>query len=102
MRVRACGEVLGLRAHDAVRLATAVSEVARNAVVHGRGGELEVALDDVARRVVAVVRDRGPGIEDPRAALARGPGLEAAKRVLDDFELVSAPGRGTSVRMIVA
>ena len=95
----------GLSSLDAVQVATAVSEVARNAVLYGGGGDAELAtLADGLRVVVA---DGGPGIADTELALrdgwssagSLGLGLPGARRLMDEFALDSAPGRGTIVTM---
>jgi serine/threonine-protein kinase RsbT len=89
------------------KLVTAVSELARNAVVHGGGGE--VSVDPVQRGTLRgvrlVVSDRGPGIADIAEALTDGHttghglglGLGGARRLVDDFSIDSAPGQGTTV-----
>jgi serine/threonine-protein kinase RsbT len=89
------------------KLVTAVSELARNAVVHGGGGEvrLESVLKGSLRGVRLVVTDHGPGIEDIAQALTDGHttghglglGLGGAKRLVHDFTIESAPGQGTTV-----
>lgn len=99
----------GFPAARAAALATAVTEVARNIVVHAGAGELLLeAVEDRGRRGVSVVaRDEGPGIPDVEAAMrdgfstARGLGLglPGARRLMDEFSLVSAPGEGTTVTM---
>ncbi len=90
-------------------LATAVSEVARNIVVHARSGEILLALlDERGRRgVLVVARDGHPGIPDVHRAMqdgystgrGLGLGLPSAKRLMDEFTLESAPGEGTTVTM---
>jgi serine/threonine-protein kinase RsbT len=90
-------------------VATAVSEVARNIVVHAGAGEVAVeAVADGGRRGVRVVaRDDAPGIEDVERALqdgystgkGLGLGLPSARRLMDEFALDSAAGRGTTVTM---
>ncbi len=93
----------------AAAIATAVSEVARNIVVHAGAGEilLEV-LEERGRRGIGVVaRDESPGIGDVDAAMedgystahGLGLGLPSARRLMDEFTLVSAVGRGTTVTM---
>ena len=89
------------------KLVTAVSELARNAVVHGGGGE--VSVDPVQRGTLRgvrlVVSDRGPGIADIAEALTDGHttghglglGLGGARRLVDDFSIESAPGQGTTI-----
>src|SRR5205085_3592647 len=81
-------------------LATAVSEVARNVVVHGGGGEVVLGLEEEdggRRAIVVVASDLGPGIADPAQAMqdgwstgrGLGLGLPSAKSLVDHFELTS-------------
>jgi serine/threonine-protein kinase RsbT len=98
----------GLSAVEAQHVATAVSEVARNAVKYARGGVVELApVERSGRRGLAVtVRDAGPGIADIAAALrdgvstggSLGLGLPGARRLMDDFAVASGPA-GTEVTM---
>jgi serine/threonine-protein kinase RsbT len=98
----------GLSSVEAQHVATAVSEVARNAVKYARGGEVELtAAERGGRRGLAVlVRDTGPGIADVDAALrdgvstggSLGLGLPGARRLMDDFAIESGPA-GTVVAM---
>jgi serine/threonine-protein kinase RsbT len=88
-------------------LATVVSELARNIVVHARRGEvvLEVLEERGRRGIAAKVRDEGPGIADVELALNRGYstagglglGLRSAKRLMDEFTIESVVGEGTTV-----
>ena len=101
-------ELCGLSAVEAQHVATAVSEVARNAVKYAGGGDVElVPVERSGRRGLAVtVRDAGPGIADVDAALRDGVstggslgfGLPGARRLMDDFAIASGPA-GTEVRM---
>jgi serine/threonine-protein kinase RsbT len=94
---------------DLTILATAVSEVARNIVKFTDGGEVVVELvEDGGRKGVQVVaRDAGPGIPDIDAAMADGYstygglgiGLPGARRLMDEFAVVSQTGRGTTITM---
>jgi serine/threonine-protein kinase RsbT len=105
---RRLAEACGLSGVEAQHVATAVSEVARNAVKYARGGEVELAPAerDGRRGLRVTVRDRGPGIPDVRAALrdgvstggSLGLGLPGARRLMDDFAIRSGPG-GTEVAM---
>ena len=105
---RGLAEACGLSAVEAQHVATAVSEVARNAVLYARGGEVElVAAERAGRRGLEVtVRDAGPGIADVALALrdgvstggSLGLGLPGARRLMDDFAIVSGPD-GTVVTM---
>jgi serine/threonine-protein kinase RsbT len=100
---------IGFGSTDQTLIATAVSEVARNILVYAVRGEIVfTAIDDGGRRGIQVVaRDHGPGIADPALALqdgystsgSLGVGLPGARRLVDELELVSAPGRGTIVTL---
>jgi serine/threonine-protein kinase RsbT len=104
---RAAAAEAGFSLVNQTKLVTAVSELARNAVVHGGGGE--VSVDPVQRGTLRgvrlVVSDRGPGIADIAEALTDGHttghglglGLGGARRLVDDFSIDSAPGQGTTV-----
>jgi serine/threonine-protein kinase RsbT len=105
---REAAEACGLSGIEAQHVATAVSEVARNAVKYGGGGVVElVPAERSGRRGLAVtVRDRGPGIADVGAALrdgvstggSLGLGLPGARRLMDDFAIRSG-AEGTEVEM---
>ena len=92
---------------DQTKLVTAASELARNAVVYGGGGVARIeVVDDGARRGLRVAfEDEGPGIADVELALrdgytsggGLGLGLGGARRLVNDFEIDSAAGRGTRV-----
>lgn len=104
-RSRQVAGLMGFDSQDQVRLATAVSEVARNAVQHGAGGRVEFVADSRALRVV--IRDQGPGMADVAATLdggsnsatGAGLGLVGARRLMDEFVIESVTGRGTTVRL---
>jgi len=101
-------ERCGLSGVEAQHVATAVSEVARNAVKYAGGCAVELApVERSGRRGVSVtVRDAGPGIADVQAALrdgvstggSLGYGLPGARRLMDDFAIASGPD-GTEVTM---
>jgi serine/threonine-protein kinase RsbT len=106
---RAMAERLGFPRPDPTLIATAISEVARNIVVHvGRG---EIILRPVEERdrygLIVIAHDRGPGIRDLEAALrdeysgrqGLGLGLPGARRLMDEFELDSSADTGTTVTM---
>jgi len=99
---------LGFSRTDLTILATAVSEMTRNIVRFAGTGEVVIELIDGPRRGVQVVaRDAGPGIPDVDKALTDGYstydglglGLPGARRLMDEFAVVSEPGRGTTVTM---
>ncbi|WP_245159548.1 sigma-70 family RNA polymerase sigma factor [Blastococcus sp. CT_GayMR19] len=99
---------LGFSKTDLTLIATAVSEVARNIVRFAGLGEIVVELLDQPRRGVRVVAmDTGPGIADVEQALADGYstyqglglGLPGARRLMDEFAIMTEIGRGTTVTM---
>jgi serine/threonine-protein kinase RsbT len=106
---RAMAERLGFPRPDPTLIATAISEIARNIVVHVGRGEivLEPFADADRYGVVVTARDEGPGIRDVEAALqddysgrgGLGLGLAGARRLMDDFEVSSDPDTGTTVTM---
>lgn len=105
-RARQIAELLGFEAQDQTRIATAVSEIARNATTYGGGGRIEFALEQAPDlSLVMRVRDKGPGIVDVDAILegrfksktGMGVGVSGTRRLMDRFEIDSQAGRGTSV-----
>jgi anti-sigma regulatory factor (Ser/Thr protein kinase) len=106
---RALAQRLGFTRTDATLIATAISEIARNIVVHVGKGEIVLrALDDGRRcGLLVVATDEGPGIRDVEAAVQQGYadsaslglGLPGARRLMDEFAVVSEAGRGTTVTM---
>jgi serine/threonine-protein kinase RsbT len=106
---RALANRLGFSKTDATLIATAISEIARNIVMHVGKGEIEIKpVDEGSRCGVAVIaRDEGPGIGDVAAAMepgygskdGLGLGLPGAKRLMDDFEIDSKAGGGTTITM---
>lgn len=99
---------LDFSATELTIFATAVSEVARNIVRFAGHGEIVIQLLESPRPGVGVLaRDAGPGIPDVEQALldgystyqGLGLGLPGARRLMDEFALVSEPGRGTTVTM---
>jgi anti-sigma regulatory factor (Ser/Thr protein kinase) len=99
----------GVKATDLTLLATAVSEVARNIVRFTAGGEIVVQVVHLGDRkgVRVTARDVGPGIPDVDRAMADGfttcaglgVGLPGARRLMDEFAVVSDAKRGTTVTM---
>jgi serine/threonine-protein kinase RsbT len=108
---RALAAELGFSRTDATLVAAAISELARNIVVHAGRGEIALgrAYDDARNGVAIIARDQGPGIPDINAALRQGYGtkgglglgLPGVRRIMDEFEIETAPGRGTTVRMLM-
>jgi serine/threonine-protein kinase RsbT len=98
---------MGLSLVDQTKLVTAASELARNTVTYGGGGEVILeALNDSNRRGVRLTfTDQGPGIPDIALALkdgyttgtGMGLGLGGAKRLVNEFDIVSRAGEGTRV-----
>jgi serine/threonine-protein kinase RsbT len=92
---------------DLTKVVTAASELARNLLVYGGGGEVHIQLIDegVRRGVRVIFEDHGPGIADIALALkdgytsgsGMGLGLGGAKRLVNDFEIVSKTNEGTRV-----
>ncbi len=101
--VRAATLALGFGIVDQTRIVTAASELVRNAYIHGGGGTLTLTLLEHpgAQGLRLVISDDGPGIHDAQEALTdgytTGAGLGGAGRLMDDFRIDSAPGRGTTV-----
>lgn len=105
--VRKLAQDCGMRLIDQTKLVTAVSELARNTVVYGGGGDMDWDVVDEGTRsgIRLTFRDEGPGIPDLKLALTDGwtsggglgLGLTGAKRLVDDFELESTPGVGTRI-----
>jgi len=107
---RSMGGGLGLSGTDLTLLATAISEVARNVTTYAGEGEvrLRVVADGARRGVEVVCADSGPGIADVELAMqdgyttgnGLGLGLPGTRRLVDDFDLRTAPGEGTVIRLV--
>jgi serine/threonine-protein kinase RsbT len=111
-QARAMSSELDLSSTDQTLLATAISEVARNITAYAVRGEvlLRIIEDEDGRRGIRVIaRDQGPGIENLELALqdgytsggGLGLGLPGARRLVHDFEIETAPGRGTTVTLVM-
>jgi signal transduction histidine kinase len=109
-RARQIGGLLGFDVHEQTRIATAVSELARNAHEYARGGQVRFLVEREptgGASFVVRVRDDGPGIADVEAILdgryvsrtGMGLGILGARRLSDRFRIESAPGRGTTVEI---
>ncbi|KQN53312.1 anti-sigma regulatory factor [Pseudomonas sp. Leaf48] len=104
---RKLAQECGMRLIDLTKLVTAVSELARNTMVYGGGGDMDwQILDEESRTGLRLTfRDEGPGIPDIKLALTDGwtsgsglgLGLTGARRLVEEFELDTAPGKGTRV-----
>jgi serine/threonine-protein kinase RsbT len=112
-RARSLAIGLEMPGTDQTLLATAISEIARNITTYADGGRGEVLIDLVrdarGRHGVRVVaRDEGPGIADLERALTDGYttggglglGLPGARRLVDEFDIDTGPGKGTTVTLI--
>ena len=98
---------IGFSLVDQTKIVTAASELARNTLTHGQGGEVRLRwLENGARKGLWLdFIDAGPGIADEALALRDGSstggglglGLSGSKRLMNEFELDSGPGRGTRV-----
>src|SRR5579863_880321 len=98
---------LGFSPGDATLIATAISELARNIVSYARKGQITLKMVNSLNRqgILVVAADDGPGIADIRQALrdgfstsgSLGLGLPGVRRLMDEFEINSEPGRGTIV-----
>jgi serine/threonine-protein kinase RsbT len=108
--VRDWAAELGLSVLDLTKVVTAASELARNAVVHGGGGMMciQVVRQDHREGLRLTFKDRGPGIPEIELAMrdgfstgsGMGIGLPGAKRLVNEFDLQSAPNAGTSVTIV--
>ena len=106
---REVAAAVGFKGSDLTLIATAISEIARNIVSYADRGEitLSVASAGVRSGIEIVARDMGPGIPDIAQAMldgfstgkSLGIGLPGAKRLMDDFQIESEIGVGTTVTM---
>jgi serine/threonine-protein kinase RsbT len=100
---------LGFSSTNLTIIAIAISEVARNIVEYAKAGEITIATvgNGNARGLQIVARDEGPGILDLETAMrdgystskSLGLGLPGAKRLMDEFEITSTVGEGTTITM---
>jgi serine/threonine-protein kinase RsbT len=106
-KVRQLTQQLKFSLVDQTKMITAASELSRNTLVHGGGGDMRwELLDDGVRRGLRLhFEDQGPGIADVKLAMTdgwtsgggMGLGLPGSKRLVHEFEIRSAPGAGTRV-----
>jgi serine/threonine-protein kinase RsbT len=110
-RARELAARLELTSTDQTLLATAISEVARNITTYATRGEvlLSIVRDNGGREGIRVIaRDRGPGIADVDLAMqdgytsggGLGLGLPGARRLVDEFDIETAPSEGTTVTLV--
>jgi serine/threonine-protein kinase RsbT len=107
--VRECLVSIGFSLIEQTKMVTAASELARNTLRYGGGGESHIlrVVNGSRRGLVLSFIDQGPGIVDVTLALkdgyttggGLGLGLSGAKRLSDEFELETTPGIGTTVRI---
>jgi serine/threonine-protein kinase RsbT len=105
--VRTAAVGVGLSLVDQTKIVTAASELARNALVYAGGGQvrIEIVRNGVRQGLRLTFSDDGPGIPDIQQALTDGwttggglgLGLSGSRRLVDEFDLRSAPGEGTLV-----
>ena len=104
-----CGE-LGFSLVDSTKIITAASELGRNTLIHGGGGEMlaETVENGVQYGIRLTFSDKGPGIADLELAMkdgytsknGMGLGLSGSKRLMNEFSIKSKPGEGTEVVVI--
>mgnify|MGYP001814975291 FL=1 len=107
LEARKMAKAIGYDEHIGQMIATAVSELAYNIIKYAGRGEILMGQITAGSRVgvEVIARDRGPGIEDTQKAMADhfssggtlGLGLPGVKRMMDEFDLASQPGQGTTV-----
>jgi two-component sensor histidine kinase len=106
-RARQIAALLGFDMQDQTRIATAVSEIARNAVQHAGGGKVAFQLaNGIPQLFRILIKDDGPGIADVEHILKQGlssseqgDSLRGVRRLMDEFCIETAPGRGTVVTL---
>lgn len=107
-RTRQLAQMLGFDAQDQTRLATAVSEIARNAFQYAKGGKVEFRVEGTSPQIFQIfIRDTGPTIPNLETILEGqyksltgiSSGILGAKRLMEQFQIESRPGQGTNVLM---
>jgi len=107
-RARHIAHLLSFDMQDQTRIATAVSEIARNAVQYAGSGRVEFRLaEGLPQSLLIIIKDDGPGITDietlllPSASLLlkRGDSLRGVRRLMDEFFVVTAPTKGTQITL---
>ncbi len=100
---------LGFSSTELTLIATAISEIVRNIVEYARHGKVcfSIVQEGNKRGIVVIASDKGPGIPDIKMAMqdgystgkSLGLGLPGARRLMDEFEIVSKVGKGTKITM---
>lgn len=105
-RARQLADLLGFDPHDQTRIATAVSEITRNAVQHAGGGKVEFQLASGKTETLRIhIQDEGPGIQDVEGLLRTGtdehPGasIRGVRRLMDEFRIETNKSRGTTITL---
>lgn len=106
---RELASALGFSSTDQTIIALAISEITRNIISYARRGDVTMSrVENSGRRGIRIVaRDQGPGIADIELAMrdgyssarSLGVGLPGTKRVMDEFDLASTVGQGTTITM---
>lgn len=108
-RVREVASKLGFTLVDQTKVVTAASELARNTLIHGGGGKMEITTLNGPRVGLRLTfEDQGQGIADIQLALrdgfttgsGLGLGLGGAKRLVNEFDIASQVGKGTRVTVV--
>jgi serine/threonine-protein kinase RsbT len=108
-RVRETATQLGFGLVDQTKVVTAASELARNTLIHGKGGEMIMdTLNGTRLGLRLIFQDKGPGIPDISLALrdgfttgsGLGLGLGGAKRLVNEFDVTSRVGEGTRITAV--
>jgi serine/threonine-protein kinase RsbT len=107
-RMRDIAQPLELSSGDLAMVATAVSELARNILVYAGGGKIDLSLiqENSHRGMLVVAQDEGPGIDNVELAMrdgfstsnGLGLGLPGTDRLMDEFDLASEVGVGTTIK----
>jgi signal transduction histidine kinase/DNA-binding response OmpR family regulator len=106
-RARQIARLLGFEAQDQTRISTAVSEIARNAFNYAGGGRVEYSVEGRTspQLFIVTIKDSGPGVRDLdnilegryQSQTGMGLGIVGSRRLMDQFQIESAPGKGTTV-----
>jgi serine/threonine-protein kinase RsbT len=109
VRTKAVAEAIGFNYMDQTRIATAVSELARNAFQYAGKGKVRISPINIGAEhgIEIVVEDHGPGIKDLESAVkggystsrGLGMGLSGSRKLMDEFEIKTKIGEGTTIRV---